>query len=196
MPPAFTALTNLAAVKAIGNITNTNSDTLLNQLIAAVSAAISQYCNRNFGIAAYTENYSGSGNDTLWLRQRPIVSVTSVTMNAYTIPPRPNVNAYGWANDLNKLFLAGGIFWEGPLNIVVAYSAGITVGASQTPDLWQAAAEWVYDEYMSDTQHIDKGSVTSGQGQSTVFLKAMPWYVKQAVDPYRQVATEGQVLGN
>ena len=196
MPPAFTDLTDLATVKAIGNITNTNSDTLLNNLIAAVSAAISQYCNRNFGINAYTENYSGSGNDTLWLKQRPIVSVTSVTMNGYTIPARPSVNAYGWVNDLNKIFLAGGIFWEYPLNITVVYSAGITVSSTATPDLWMAAAEWVYDEYMADTKHIDQGSVTSGQGQSTVFLKDMPWYVKRAVDPYRQVATEGQVLGN
>lgn len=194
MPPAYAALTDLTAVKQAGNINSSASDTNLTALIAAVSAVISNYCNRNFVSASYTESYNGNGNAFQWLKQRPVTAVANVTMNGYTVPQRPNVNGYGWTFDQNKLYFSQGCWDEGFQNVTVTYTAGIVASSSLTPDLWRAAAEWVADLYKSE-QHIEKGSDTTGQGQSTVYLKDMPWHVRQVVDLYRQVATE-QVLGN
>ncbi len=195
--PENTPLTDLAAVKAVLGIaiTITDQDVPLGYLVSSVSAVISAYCNRNFGTATYTETYNGSGNSQLWLRQRPIQSVSSLTVGGVTVQPRTNPYAYGYAFDQNQLYLNGGCFPEWPAQaVVVIYTAGITVSAAATPDLWTAAAEWVAAEYKSQS-HIEKGSDTTGEGQSTVYLKSMPWHVRHVVDLYRQVSTE-QVLGN
>jgi|SRR5665213_1218493 len=195
--PAITPLTDLATVKSLmGGTPGTTTDTILGYLISAVSASISNYCNRNFLQATYTENYNGSGKAELWLRQRPIQSVTSVTINQAVIPARPNVNAAGFAFDQNKLYYQGGIFWSGAQNVSVVYSAGLpAVSQAATPDLWMAATEWVLAEY-KDGQHIEKGSDSAGQGMSTVYLKDMPWHTRRVVDQYRQVAPAGSALGN
>ena len=195
--PAFTALTDLATVKLQLSIAsgNTADDTYLGNLIAAVSAAISKYCNRNFLTASYTETYNGSGNGTLWLRNRPISAVASVNVNGTPAPARVTVNDGGYTFDQNKVYWPGGWFPEGAQNVVVSYTAGLpAISAAATPGLWQAAAEWVATEYQQ-RNHIDKKSDGIVQGGSTVYLGEMPWTVRAAVDPYRQVATE-YVLGD
>lgn len=195
--PALTALTDLATVKAQLKIasSNTTDDVYLAALIAAVSAAISKYCNRNFLSASYTESYSGDGSSVLWLRQRPVSAVSAVSVSGMTVLPRASVNAAGYAFDANKLYYAGGVFLEGFRNVVVSYTAGLpAMSAAATPGLWQAAAEWVATEYMQ-RNHIDKKSDSIPQGGGTSYLGEMPWTVQIAIDPYRQVATES-VLGD
>lgn len=192
--PAYTALTDLATVKEMAKITGTSDDAKLGLIISAVSAAISNYCNRNFGSATYTETYNGSGTKFQWLRQRPVSAVASVSIYGTTIPAQgSNPNAYGYSFDLNRLYFAG-FFPEGMQNVVVTYTAGYTISSTAVPGLWQAAAEWVVAEY-NNLAHIEKGSDSAGQGMSTVYLKDMPWTVRQVVDSYRQVAQE-QTLGN
>ena len=187
--PEFTALTDLATVKRELAITNTNSDTQLNSLIASVSAAISVYCNRNFGTASYTETYDGSGTQMLWLNQRPVTAVSSVTVGGLTVVQRPTgyPAAYGWTFDQNQLFWSGGFFCEGFQNVTVVYTAGLAISSTNYPDLWQAAAEWVGMEYKG-SQHRDKATDSGVDGQGTTYLNKMPWTVQTVVDRYRQVS--------
>lgn len=187
---AVTPLTDLATVKLWLKIgAGAGSDPVLNQLITAVSAAIATYCNRNFGSISYTETYDGDGSGRLWLNQRPVTAVASVTVDGVTIQKRPSgqPGAFGWAFDKNQLAIQGGCFSEGFQNVVVAYTAGIAVGASATPDLWEAAAQWVSQLFKS-SEHVDKVSDMMGQAGGTVYAKDMPWYVKAVVDVYAQIA--------
>lgn len=184
------ALTDLATVKLALGITGTGDDALLNALITSVSAAAAVYCNRNFGVNNYTETYDGEYMPTLWLNQRPVVSVTNVQVDGIAVTQRTagQPTSYGWANDQNKLFFNGGVFNEGFQNVVVTYTAGITVSPAATPDLWRAVAEWVGFVYKSQ-QHLDKSSDTGLEGQGTTYLKTLPLTVTLVLDRYKQVAT-------
>ncbi len=190
--PEFTALTDLATCRAVAGITDptqTGDDALLTSLLASVSASISTYCNRNFGTASYTETYNGDGSQFVWLNQRPVTAVSSVTIDGLAATQRPSgqPTAYGWTFDANKLYFTGDYFSEGFQNIVVVYTAGLSISSTNFPDLWRAAAEWVVSLYKGQ-QHIDKKSDGGLEGQNTTYLGAMPWSVKIVVDKYRQIA--------
>lgn len=83
--PSTTLLTDLASLK---NFLQANptlvtpygplSDATLNLYIAEVSALISEWCGREFGLFDYTEYYSGSGTQDLVLNQRPVISITNI----------------------------------------------------------------------------------------------------------------------
>ena len=88
--PTPDPLTTLTNVKALLGINDTSEDTLLNYLIPAASAIITQQCNRTHCLSTnaanpVTEWYSGSGDEWLILRQWPVQSVTSIYLddNAY-----------------------------------------------------------------------------------------------------------------
>ena len=56
-PPAATALTSLAVVKAELGLTTTTEDAWLTDAIASQSAALSGHCRRIFGRATYVEQF-------------------------------------------------------------------------------------------------------------------------------------------
>ncbi len=88
-------LTTLANVKAWLAITTTNSDALLSSLITAMSRTIYS----NLGRASllprtFTERYDGQANHRMYLRNWPVLSVSSLVNWGTTIPqgtpPGPN----------------------------------------------------------------------------------------------------------
>lgn len=72
------ALTTLANVKVFLGITNTNSDTILNELISKISAECELITSRKLIAAAFTEYFDGDRRDTFRLRNFPINSITSI----------------------------------------------------------------------------------------------------------------------
>jgi hypothetical protein len=101
------------------------------QLIEAASDSIEQACERTFARATYTDTFDGDNQPRLWLRNRPVVSVTSVTVNNaamnaadYTVDTRLGCvwyGAQGWAG-AGRQRRPG---WQtGVQNIVVTYTAG------------------------------------------------------------------------
>ena len=184
------ALTVLATCKAWLKITTSTGDSLISSLIAGVSAAASIYCNRNFGSASYTEIYSGEGTRTLFLKNRPCTAVTSMTLNGLAVPARPSVNANGYAFDANNLFYDWG-FTTGFQNVTVVYTAGFAVNATATPDIWEAATEWVGELY-KQSERIGKKSDTLGT-QTTSYINDIPHQTKRVFDMYRNVALQGTV---
>jgi hypothetical protein len=101
------------------------------QLIEAASDSIEQACECTFARATYTDTFDGDNQPRLWLRNRPVVSVTSVTVNNaamnaadYTLDTRLGClwyGAQGWAG-VGRQRRPG---WQaGVQNIVVTYTAG------------------------------------------------------------------------
>lgn len=108
-------LTTVANVKlyfqaGVTNPTNTDDASIQDQ-ITAFSLAVHRMTSRanmDGSIPAaspfvkpqtYTENYDGTGNDRLFLRNWPINSVTSVTMDGYAVPQSTAFNVPGWLID-------------------------------------------------------------------------------------------------
>lgn len=68
-------LTTLAKVKEYLGITGTDQDDILNDLIETVSCEMEIYCNRQFELDVYIEQFIGNGEDTVRLPNVPIDSV-------------------------------------------------------------------------------------------------------------------------
>ena len=71
-------LTSLSNVKDFLNITDANSDTILNGYLETISKYIEHFCNRVFDSATYTEYHSGDRSYRVFVKNPPIVCITSV----------------------------------------------------------------------------------------------------------------------
>lgn len=139
-------LTSLANVKAWLSppLTSTNDDALLTRLVSAASRFILGYLNRPSLLSLpYAETRDGVGGRTLMLRQWPVTSVTSLTVDGNAVPAAgPAGAAAGWvldgwdgwsAGQPQALSVIGYAFARGRQNIAIAYTAGYAVsGELQT----------------------------------------------------------------
>lgn len=71
-------IASLSDVKAALGISGAAEDARLTLLLASAEAAIARASGLSFTVAAHTEVHAG-GVSTLYLRTRPVVSITSVT---------------------------------------------------------------------------------------------------------------------
>lgn len=75
------ALTTVADVKELLDIpsSNTSKDNLITRKINQATAIIENYCGRRFKATNYTDElYNASGTDQIVLKQRPIITLTSI----------------------------------------------------------------------------------------------------------------------
>ena len=178
----MSALCQLADVKTFLGITTTATDTVLQSLITNVSATIESFCNRVFAQATYTDTRNGTGKDRLFLANGPVMSVASVTVDGFTIPPAPNSISYGFvADDLMLYIRPGGtpsVFNKGVQNCTVVYTAGYAV---IPPDVAQVCIEIVAFHF-AKRDRMDKASETLGTAQTISFSQAdMPAGAKLAL---------------
>lgn len=140
---ATNALTSLADVKESMGIasSDTSKDNLIIRKINQASQQISNYCERVFQVADYTEIYNGSLIDELVLNQRPVNSVTSLEYRGTSINTESyiSINSQFYYLDatagiLKLLFNAQGHWnrWR------VVYNAGYAIIPS---DLAEACAQ-------------------------------------------------------
>lgn len=102
-------------------------------LITQASDAVEGWCQRVFAVTTYTELLSGANLPRVWLSHRPVVSITSVTVNGDAID---NSTGVGWQFDPDTGELLRGWnqdnrrfnpwFPSGFRNITVVYSAGFS----------------------------------------------------------------------
>ncbi len=67
---------------------SSNNPALQQQVIQSATQAIQSFCNRVFSSQTYSEYYDGPGDRSLLLRQRPIITLTSVTILPYGDSPQ------------------------------------------------------------------------------------------------------------
>lgn len=168
-----------------------SSSAVLNALITNASAFIEQYCNRVFAQANYTETRNGRDTATLYMRQQPIVSVQSLTIDGITVQASPDTRTYGYVFDDQQIYLRGCArgpfgqperFVRGVQNIVMQYTAGFQVIPA---DVAQACIELVADKF-AKRNRIDKSSETLGTQQTQAYVMTdMPARVKAALASYR-----------
>src|SRR5262249_39647263 len=109
-------LTTLSNAKAWLNIpaTQTSEDALLTRLVTAESLLFLQAINRaNLNQASYTEKRNGSGGSTLMVRNYPIISVQSLTIDTVSIPASPDGVRAGYVFDDYAISLVGGPYISG-----------------------------------------------------------------------------------
>lgn len=127
------ALTSTSRVKDRIKITTTDFDTLISNLILAVTARIETMCNRSFTLATYTNEIHdgsdlyGSFRSILVPKNAPISVVTSIEYKSGT-NSNPNWITFS-SDDYDVDETAGIIYFNTPLprgkrNIRITYTAG------------------------------------------------------------------------
>lgn len=163
---------------------------------------------------AYNEWYDGTGTPRMFLKKRPIVSVTSLMIGPLSIPASSGFNSPGFVIDQNKKSLSlrnggggyvGGIlrvgFWNAPnwnsgycgavftngvQNINVQYSAGF----NGTPDDITLACTQQVAVNIRRRQWIDQKSQAMANGAGTYSYRdwELPPEVMSVVNYYARVA--------
>ena len=170
--PDEDALTQRATLKGWFDppITDTDNDTALDTLILRVSNVLCETPElEGLSLVAgadFTEARDGQGDGVI-LRNWPVTSVTSVSVDGTTIPAATTATASGWLLDSesNGVRLRGYTFTRGIQNVVIVYKAGLTsghriLGALEHAALVTAATWW------KRRSHVDLAS-TSANGIQT-----------------------------
>ena len=157
-------LTSLARVKERLGLASSNTtwDDLLNSLISEISYKAQDITGRVLTEATYTEYYDGTGTDTLYLRQGPLVSVSAVYSVSYgsdgaggRTEETSELDASNYVLDglrsenwrgCGKIRLLGGVWTEGVRNWKVTYTAGYDT----VPEgLVHFATNWVVSAFLT-----------------------------------------------
>ncbi len=150
-------------------------------LIADASAAVQNWCRRNFGQLTYTEQYDGSGLGRIWLAQRPVLAVAQVLVNgdaldntygtAFYFVPETGELGRGSGQD-DRRFQAW--FPKGSRNIQVTYSAGYLDIPSPVKRATIITCRWLYDsariDYVTQSESIGDYSYTQNPLVTGMFL--------------------------
>jgi hypothetical protein len=133
----------------------------------------------------YEEVYDGNGSDVLYLRNRPVRSITSLVIGTLTIPQSTSFTQAGWVirGDGKSIALRNGgggagvstsqfypsgygrrNFWQGVQNVFITYTAGYT----QTPADLQFMSTRVVALSYKQRQSIGQKSQAMAAGAGTV----------------------------
>lgn len=191
MAPGAGDLTTVATVEQIARIkSSTDSDAIVQSLITAFSALISNYCNRNFvGIKSYSEIRNGSGTDELVVANVPLVAVQSLTVDTVAVPAQTADGSPGYfiVPDSDQQFgqstiaLYGYCLSRGRRNVRITYTAG---WPTIPVDIAQACVECVQSAYKRTDRGPDQISIVI-QGQNISWSqKDFPATVKTTLQQY------------
>jgi hypothetical protein len=179
-------LTTLANVKAYLSppLTTTNDDALLARLITASSQFIQNWLNRTIAVSIYTETRNGTGGMRLFLRNRPVIEISSLTIDGVAVAPSaPAPTGAGYLFDDSSIYLVGRSFTKGLQNVVVQYSAGF---AATPPEIEQACIALVALRYR-ERDRIGQSSKNLAGETVSFQQKDMPADVATLLDQYRNL---------
>lgn len=125
------ALTTVARLKTFIGISSATYDTELERIVNAVSQFVQNYCDRTFVKTTYTnEIYDGTGSDRLLLKQYPVSTTDTFTLEQRT----SNQNTASWdAVDSESYYVqytrgtvetTGWHFADLPRHYRITYTAG------------------------------------------------------------------------
>ena len=190
---ALTDLCTLAEAKAwLGIDTSiTTSDAQIGGLITAASRIIYSYLNRPYLLPIQrTELRDGTGGPRLMLREWPVISVQSLTVDGILVPASPNPPyAPGYLLDppdpyppgaMQVLSLTSARFTRDIGNVTIVYTAGYQVSAEAwtvpgTP--YQVTAQAPFGDFVVDT-----GVTYAATGAALTKVASAPATGQYAVD--------------
>jgi len=175
-----TALVTLAQLKAyLGpEFTGTTWDAALEGIINSVSVMFDGYVKRTLAKTTYTNLYlDGNGQETLWLPNWPIVSITSIYEDDTLLVEGED---YDYYPDSGELIRLDGVWFKGKKTVLITYAAGYivqggTAGTGETAlpkDIvhacfMQSAREWKKTQGSAwgvNSQSFPDGSITRFEG--------------------------------
>lgn len=178
-------LTTVDAVKIYLGINSSADDVLIGSLVTAASAYIETWISRRFDIQNYTDLFNGYGGNSWVLRNYPVVSITSVTVNGSSISRSVSISSPGFDSDDISVVLRGYTFCRGQLNCAIEYMGGYTVPPDE---ISQACIELVAARY-KEKDRIGLVSKALAGETTSYSQRDMPASVKAILNNYKKVTT-------
>lgn len=200
-------LTTLANLKAWISQTATGDDALLARLITQTSRTILNFLNRGSLLPfTYNETYDGHGGIRLFIKNWPIISINSLTINGSLISVSPplaanSMNPGGYVleeagdpmppGNMQQLSLRGFCFQRGIQNVTVNYSAGYqTTAEPQTVPIsspyqiiaLQPYGAWATDEGVAYASGAALARVQSSPSAGQYAVSSLGAYTFAAAD--------------
>lgn len=186
-------LSSATLLKAYLKITGSGDDILLATLVTYATKVIQVYCDRNFdGAATKTEYYDGNGSNILFLRNFPIIAITSIDLwDTYLNQSTQSFTVYTdylLYSEEGCIYLRGG-WCEGNRNYKIVYTAGYANQAAVPEDL-ELSCNMLAAYYYANP---DKAGIKSeGIGNYSVTFLAesedMPPPIKMLLKAYRKLS--------
>jgi hypothetical protein len=187
---ATLALVRLDEAKAyLGKVTDEDT-AIIEQIIESVGVRFNSYTDRHLVTATYTnEAYDGNGFAVMYLKNYPIVANLAVTENDTALTVGNN-NDYLAYNDEGKLVRINNVWYYGPKQVQVTYTAGYnaTSGNVTLPtEIRMAALQQVAYEF-GRYQRKDLGldAVTYPDGSVARTQTGLLKEVEQVLDGHRR----------
>lgn len=192
------ALTTRTKVKSYMGITDSSSDTIIDELITGVTAFIQGYCGgRNFLSTSYVEIYDTyKGRHKIFLKQIPVTAISAVEYRSGT-PSSPVWVTYSADGYLSYLS-AGYIRFYGALPEIaqgmrISYTAGyfidwaneFTATHTLPADLTMAANEMISTILNTRRSGGISNETTEGQSITYDFKRAMTDNVRNTLTSYK-----------
>ena len=193
-------LTTLASVKAWLNISNTNSDTILDSLIIAASRLITTTLARPSLLPRqFIERTDGRANSRLYLRHWPVLSIESLSIDDQPVTQNYELQSSDGIppGRPQAIDLLGRVFPRGRQNIAITYQAGYAVenegAAIPTAAPYQCTAIAPYGPWACDLGIIDPTTGASfvnvgGTPAAGQYNVSSGLYTFAAADAERQIA--------
>ena len=185
-------LTTLVNLKQWLNIVSTVDDTLLARLITATSQYIQMWLNRTIPLTSYSDYRDGSDGLSMVLKNYPIVSISSLTVDGNVIPasipsPPGALDPPGYVFDQFAIYMVGGTysFTRGYQNVFIQYQAGYAVIPSE---IEQACIELASRRYR-ERDRIGQVSKNIGGEIVTYDQKGLSDAIQSVLSDYQRVIT-------
>lgn len=180
-------LTTVERLRGHLRLEDQSDDELLATLVSVASAWAKVQIDRDVVAADYTDTVSGDGGSEVVLREYPVLSVASVTVDGAAIPQRTAGD--GWELDDPKsgvLVLVGYRFTRGFRNVVVAYRAGWETVPDDLAQavLEEAALRYRDRDWGGATYKLQGGDIVDRRGEASSGSWA---FIRGVLDKYRRV---------
>jgi hypothetical protein len=175
-------LVTLKKVKSFLKITTTANDELLNSLIVQYSTLIESYCKRKFSKAEYTETYDGTGSPRLFLKQYPIGSVSSLSVDEITCDSADYVI---YADEGIIELVDGSLFTKDKLNVAITYEAGYEEIPPDIELCCQKLVALAFKE--TDSDRIGIASQSFGDQSTSFVTSEFPEDIKKILNSYKKI---------
>lgn len=186
-------LSSATLLKAYLKITGSGDDTLLATLVTYATKVIQRYCDRNFdGAVARTEYYDGNGGNILFLKNFPVITITSIdhwdTYNDSSLQTFVVNTDYLLYAEEGYIYLRQG-WQEGHRNYKLVYTAGYANQAA-VPDDLELACNMLAAYYYANPDKAGIKSEGIGNYSVTYLTESddIPATIKMLLKPYRKLS--------
>lgn len=149
-------------------------------LISAVSTKIQKFVSYQFAQGTYTRTFNGQGGRSIPLPDRPVISVSSLSIGLHKILPATPAtgNAPGFVSDDKFVYLTDDCFERGFQNVTVSYTAGY---ATVPMDVQEACLEWMVTAWNIAIGALDPSARSVRAGDTQIDYRAMTTELRSAI---------------